>query len=175
MPWKEVLASEARMRFVLAYKEKGESFSWLCRRFCDQPQEWLQVAEAVSRWGSTGAGGPVASAWLLRKSVSLFLARTVDKSARSASAVGSEEAAECSAEELSWSKMCSGREHVGALAEPKWFGAQRQEARSVRSFARVEAVASSATVQPSVECGFQRLVSHAGWPALRSVDRARCV
>ncbi|HSK44495.1 MAG TPA: helix-turn-helix domain-containing protein [Candidatus Binatia bacterium] len=33
MPWKEVLAPEARMRLVLAYREKRESFSLLCRRF----------------------------------------------------------------------------------------------------------------------------------------------
>jgi transposase InsO family protein len=33
MPWKEVLVSEARARFVLACREKGESFASLCRRF----------------------------------------------------------------------------------------------------------------------------------------------
>jgi transposase InsO family protein len=33
MPWKEVLAPEARMQFVLAYREEEQSFSWLCRRF----------------------------------------------------------------------------------------------------------------------------------------------
>ena len=33
MPWKEVSVSEARMRLVLAYREKRESFSLLCRRF----------------------------------------------------------------------------------------------------------------------------------------------
>ncbi|MBA2433164.1 MAG: transposase, partial [Chthoniobacterales bacterium] len=33
MPWKEFLVSEARMRFVLACREKGESFASLCRRF----------------------------------------------------------------------------------------------------------------------------------------------
>ena len=90
----------------------------------DQPQDWVQVAEAVSHWGSTGAGGLVASAWLLPKSVSLCLARTVDQSARSASAVGSEEAAEHPAKDLSWGKTCSGGEHFGALAEAKRLGAR---------------------------------------------------
>ncbi len=33
MPWKEVLVSEARVRFVLACREKGQSFTRLCRGF----------------------------------------------------------------------------------------------------------------------------------------------
>jgi putative transposase len=33
MPWKELLVSEARARFVLACREKGESFASLCRQF----------------------------------------------------------------------------------------------------------------------------------------------
>jgi hypothetical protein len=115
--------------------------------FWDQSQERLQVAQAVSWWGSTGAGGPAASAWLLPKSVSLFLARTVGKSARSASAMGSEKAAECPAKDFSRGKTCSGGKHFGALAEAKRFGAQTQEARSARSFACMQTIARGATVQ----------------------------
>lgn len=33
MPWKEVLMPEARVRFVLACREKGESLASVCRRF----------------------------------------------------------------------------------------------------------------------------------------------
>lgn len=33
MPWKEVLVSEARARFVLACREKAQSFGLLCQRF----------------------------------------------------------------------------------------------------------------------------------------------
>ena len=45
MPWKELLVSEARARFVLACREKGESFASLCRRFGISRKsgyKWLQ-------------------------------------------------------------------------------------------------------------------------------------
>ena len=135
--------------------------------FWDQSQERLQVAQAIRaggdrRWG-TGRVGLV-----IAQSVSL-LARTVGKSARSASAMGSEKAAECPAKDFSRSKTCSGGKHFGALAEAKRFGAQTQEARSTRSFACMQSIASGATVQRAMECGFQGVVPHARWPSLRTL------
>ena len=163
------------MRLVLAYREKEGIVQLVVSPFWDQSQERLQVAQAVSCWGSTGAEGQAASAWLAQQSVSLFLARTVGKSARSASAMGSEKAAECPAKDFSRGKTCSGGKHFGALAEAKRFGAQTQEARSTRSFACMQSIASGATVQRAMECGFQGVVPHARWPSLRTVDGTRCV
>ena len=163
------------MRLVLAYREKRESFSLLCRRFGISRKSAYKWLKRYRAGGGTGAEGQAASAWLLPKSVSLFLARTVGKSARSASAMGSEKAAECPAKDFSRGKTCSGGKHFGALAEAKRFGAQTQEARSTRSFACMQSIASGATVQRAMECGFQGVVPHARWPSLRTVDGTRCV
>src|SRR6266536_565758 len=63
----------------------------------DQPQERLQMAQALLCGGSQGIGGRFASASLLRKSASRFLARTFASSAQSASTLGPKEAATAAA------------------------------------------------------------------------------
>ena len=145
------------MRLVLAYREKRESFSLLCRRFGisrKSAYKWLKRYRAGE---GAGAEGPAASAWLLPESVSLFLARTVGKSARSASAMGSEKAAEYPAKDFSGVKRVPA---VSTLA--LWLRqsglARKREARSARSFACMQSIASGATVQRAMECGFQGVV-----------------
>ena len=39
----------------------------------------------------------------------------------------------------------------------------------------MQSIASGATVQRAMECGFQGVVPHARWPSLRTVDGTRCV
>jgi hypothetical protein len=95
----------------------------------DQSQERLQVDRALSARGSTGHEGRFASAPLLCKSASGFLARSFAPSTRSTSAVGSKEAATGAAKNFSSSQAGSGGEHSGALAEAMQFGSQAQAAR----------------------------------------------
>lgn len=51
MPWKELLVSEARRQFVLACREKGESFTSLCRRF------GISRKSGYKWWKRSGPGG----------------------------------------------------------------------------------------------------------------------
>src|SRR2546428_12570631 len=75
--------------------------------FGNQSQERIQVAKALSGGGSQGSGGSFASALLLRKSASQFLARPVALPAPSTSAVGAKEAAGCAEKKICGSEACS--------------------------------------------------------------------
>src|SRR5471032_641062 len=105
---------------------KGRVLHVVVSSIWDQSQERLQVVEALSGGGSQGIERRFASAPLLCKSASLFLARSFAPSPRSASALGPKEAASGAAKNISRNEARSGREHSGALARAKQLDRQRQ-------------------------------------------------
>ena len=138
--------------------------------FWGQSQERLQVVEALSGGGSAGFEGCFASAPLLCKSASLFLARSFASSTRSASALGPKEAASGAAKNISWNEARSGSEHSGTMAGAKHSTAKRKRHRSPGPVCRGAGGERAALHGCG---GFQNGIRRDGRRASRS--RARCV
>lgn len=166
MPWKELSVSEARARFVLAWREKGGSFASLCGRFGVSRKSAYKWPRALLCGGSQGFGRRVASASLLRKSASLFLARTFASRTQSAPRLGAEEAATGAAKNFSGREAPPGGEHSGALAYASQFGRPAQAACSARSGVAVEGL------RVVRHCNEVWSVDFKGW--FRTGDGRRC-
>ena len=161
------------MRFVLACREKGES-SRRCAVGLGSGARVVTNGSSVIGRGECGdwrtlRAGPVTR----QKRIALF-GRTLVPAARSASALGVQEAALAAAKIFCQSEADPGGEHAGALAGASQFDRQTPATRSLRSGLAVAGAAGRAALQRGLECGFQRLVSHRRWPALRTAHGARC-
>jgi hypothetical protein len=141
--------------------------------FRNQSQDRLQVAAALSGRRVKSFGGCVASAALPRENASFCLANTVAQSAAGAPALGSKKVAPAAAKSFSSSLLCSGGEHVGALAGGAAFGKEAQAKGAAWSGVAVEGSTRTQRLQPGVDNRLQGLVSHGRWVALRAADGAR--
>src|SRR5215831_10698842 len=121
MPWKKLLVSEARVQFVLAAKNRSESFASLCDHFGISRKsgyKWLQRYRTVGVKALADASVGRATEG---KCIILCGECGCAKCARSIR-VGEQKSCDDCCNELSWAKAPCGGEHVGALACGVAFG-----------------------------------------------------
>ena len=173
MPWKKFSVLEARVQFVLALKNKSESFASVCGRFGISRKsgyKWWQRYRA----GGLKALGNASRRPRHRGKMHRFIWRMrLCKLRQEHPRWGAKKLRRLLKRAFPPSPARSGGEHLGALAGGAAFGEEAQAPGAARTGIAEEGSTRSKRLQPSVDNRLQRLVSHGRWTTLRAADSAR--
>ena len=176
MPWKEVLAPEARMRLVLAYREKRESFSLLCRRFGISRKSAYKWLKRYRAGGVTGAEGQAASrAGYCPKAYRSFWRERLVKAREARPQWGAKKLRSV------LRKTFPGVKRVPAVSTLALWLRQSGLARKRKRRARRGPLLACRALPVARRCNelwsvdFKGRLRTARWPSLRTVDGTRCV
>jgi transposase-like protein len=165
MPWKKFSVLEARAQFVLALKNKSESFASVCGRFGISRKSGYKWWQRYRAGGLKALGNASRRAAPPRENAPFCLANAVAQTAPGASALGSKKVATAAQKSFPSSPARSGGEHLGALAGGAAFGEEAQAPGAARTGLAMEEYtrqkAATKCGQSTSKAGFARAMGGA--------------